>query len=297
VPGEADVLCDRLTAWAARRADVHAALLVGSRARRDHPADEYSDLDVVLIVDDPEILLGDDEWLQEFGAVSAQVVEPTAIGGMTERRVLFASGQDVDFSVVPVALATLLGDFVDLDEVRELFGRGVRVLFDQLGISEQLESIPPPEPGAGLLSEREYHALSSGFWYQLIVAAKKLRRGELWVALASCEGRLTATTVELARWWMRLRQPATDIWHSNRFVEEWLDPSVMSELAATRPAYGEAEIRSSLVRLAALFGRLELDCREATGFAPAVDERAVQDLFRSLTEDVGERDGPDGDDS
>ena len=251
-------------------------------ARRDHPADEFSDLDVVLIVDDPEVFLADDAWLGGFDSVIAQVVEATAIGGMSERRVLFASGQDVDFSVVPVDMARLLGDFKDLGEVRELFGRGVRVLVDKLGIAEEIDTIAPPESGAGLLSELEYRALSSRFWYQLVVAAKKLRRGELWVALASCEGRLTGATVEMARWWTRLRQPSTDIWHSTRFLKEWLDPSVMSELAATRVGYGEDAVRRSLTGLADLFRRLELDCREVTGFEPAVDDVAVNQLVQAL---------------
>jgi aminoglycoside 6-adenylyltransferase len=275
-------LCDDLTAWAARRSDVHAVLLVGSQARRDHPSDEFSDIDVVLIVDDPEVFLGDDEWLRGVGVVIADVVELTAIGGMSERRVLFASGQDVDFSVVPVDMAKLLADFKELPEVRELFGRGVRVLVDKMGIGEAIDTIAAPELGAGLLTESEYRALSSAFWYQLIVAAKKLRRGELWFAMACCEGRLTAATVELARWWTRLRRPSKDIWHSTRFLEEWLEPSVMSELAATRAGYGEAEIRRSLVRLADVFRTLELECRAATGFGSAVDEAAIEHLFQVL---------------
>jgi aminoglycoside 6-adenylyltransferase len=48
-----DALLHEIGGWAAARADVHAAVLVGSQARTDTPADEYSDADVMLFVDDP----------------------------------------------------------------------------------------------------------------------------------------------------------------------------------------------------------------------------------------------------
>jgi len=276
-------LLARVITWANARPDVHAVLLVGSQARSDHPADEFSDIDVVLSVDDPAVFLDDDEWLAEIAPVICDVVEPTAIGGMSERRVLFASGQDVDFSIVPVEMMRLLGDFKDLHEVRALLGRGARLLVDELEIADEIDAVVPPEPDSGLLSASEYRALSCGFWYQLIVATRKWRRGELWVAISSCEGRLTSATIEMARWWTTLRRPSTDTWHGARFIEEWLDPTVLGALAATRTGYGAAEIRLSLDRLAALFRKLETECREMSGYEPAVDDAEVQRLFRTLT--------------
>ncbi len=257
-------------------------MLVGSQARKDHPADAFSDIDMVLTVDDPDVFLGHDEWLGEIGSVIADVVESTAFGGMSERRVLFASGQDVDFSIVPSDMMRLLGDFKDLGEVRQLFGRGVRLLVDKVGIAEDIATIAPPEPGDGLLSESEYQALANGFWYHVIAATRKWRRGELWVAMAWCEARLTASTIELARWWSQLHRPSTDVWHGARFIEEWLDPSIMSDLAETRTGFGSTEISLSLRRLAELFRNLEADCRDMCGYAPGVDEAAVWRLFEGL---------------
>jgi aminoglycoside 6-adenylyltransferase len=155
---------------------VHIVMLVGSQARTDHEADAFSDIDLVLTVDDPELFLRTDEWLGEIGFPICQVVEPTAFGGMSERRVLVASGQDVDFSIVSVEMVRFLGEFRGLAEVREVFGRGVRVLIDRVGIEDDIAMIESPEPDAGLLSEGEYHSLSNSFWYQLIVATKKWRR-------------------------------------------------------------------------------------------------------------------------
>lgn len=41
-------LIENLVSWAQAQDDIRAAILIGSRARSDHPADEWSDLDVLL---------------------------------------------------------------------------------------------------------------------------------------------------------------------------------------------------------------------------------------------------------
>src|SRR5258708_1725501 len=102
----------RIAAWAEARPDVRAAVVLGSRARSDTPADAYSDLDLLLLVADPARYLDSANWLAALGVPRLTFVEETAVGGGRERRVLFDGGLDVDFSVFPVALfaglATLL---------------------------------------------------------------------------------------------------------------------------------------------------------------------------------------------
>ena len=40
-------------AWAQAQPDIRAAIVVGSRARLDHPADEWSDLGLILFTTTP----------------------------------------------------------------------------------------------------------------------------------------------------------------------------------------------------------------------------------------------------
>lgn len=58
-------LIDRFTTWALDRADIRSAMIVGSRARADRPADSLSDLDLAVIVTGPSIYLSDTmrEWV------------------------------------------------------------------------------------------------------------------------------------------------------------------------------------------------------------------------------------------
>jgi aminoglycoside 6-adenylyltransferase len=91
------------TRWAENRADVHALLLLGSRARTDEPADEWSDHDFVVVVDDAEPFMGSDGWIAELGPALLSFVEDAATGGVRERRVLFADGNDADITLLPLA--------------------------------------------------------------------------------------------------------------------------------------------------------------------------------------------------
>ncbi|HEX2140931.1 MAG TPA: aminoglycoside 6-adenylyltransferase, partial [Candidatus Limnocylindria bacterium] len=70
---------ERIGAWAAATPGVGAALVVGSRARTDVPADEHSDTDVVLVCDDPDRWLHAIDWLAEFGRPLLSFVEETAV--------------------------------------------------------------------------------------------------------------------------------------------------------------------------------------------------------------------------
>jgi hypothetical protein len=127
-----DALLHEIGGWAAARADVHAAVLVGSQARTDTPADEYSDADVVLFVDDPAPYVESAAWLEAFGTPLLTFIEGTATRGQLERRVLFESGLDVDFALVSTtAIPQLLSD----RETAGAIARGFRILDDELDLA------------------------------------------------------------------------------------------------------------------------------------------------------------------
>ena len=58
---------DRVIAWAKSQSDIRAILVIGSRARRDFPADEWSDLDLMIFATDFEKYLASDSWLDDIG--------------------------------------------------------------------------------------------------------------------------------------------------------------------------------------------------------------------------------------
>src|SRR5437660_12870420 len=105
---------ERFVAWANTRQDIRAAIVIGSRARVERPADEWSDLDLVFFTANPEYYLSKTDWLESIGNPLLTFVQNTPTGGQRERRVLFDSGLDVDFTIVSNAEARLLVRFLRL---------------------------------------------------------------------------------------------------------------------------------------------------------------------------------------
>jgi aminoglycoside 6-adenylyltransferase len=126
-------LIQRVVAWSQQELDVCGALIIGSRARTDHPADEWSDLDVMLFVRDPEPYAHSADWVAGFGPVWLTFVERTPDGGAWERRVLYEGGLDVDFALNPAQWLEHMAANGLPPEMADVVRRGVRVLADKDG--------------------------------------------------------------------------------------------------------------------------------------------------------------------
>ncbi len=126
-------LIDRLVAWASYRQDVHAVGLVGSHARGTARPD--SDIDVLLLVDEPRRYLRDRRWARRFGAVAStesedwQAVQPL--------RVFYADGPEVEFGFARPFWAAV--DPVDAG-TRQVVRDGLRVLWDPQGLLGALQA-------------------------------------------------------------------------------------------------------------------------------------------------------------
>ena len=119
-------LLERVTTWARERPDVRGLALVGSYARGAARPD--SDVDLVLLTDDPASYIADADWATELGA--SKIVRTQAWGPLTERRLLLPSGLEVEVGVVlPLWAAT---DPVDAG-TRRVVAEGFRILYDPEG--------------------------------------------------------------------------------------------------------------------------------------------------------------------
>lgn len=81
--------------WAASAAGVRAVALVGSYAAGRARAG--SDVDLVVLCDDPDRLLSDRAWLGRFGAVAGVTREDW--GAITSLRVRYATGPEVEWGL------------------------------------------------------------------------------------------------------------------------------------------------------------------------------------------------------
>jgi aminoglycoside 6-adenylyltransferase len=261
---------EEVSRWAAERPDVRAAVLIGSQARAHAPADAASDVDVALFVDEPASYLDDPAWLDRFGEQLLSFREPTAVGGFEERRVLFRDGLEVDFAIVPAAVAAEIPPEAD-----GVFARGFRVLYaDGVSFPErEPSSIETPPP-----TQERFDQLVNDFWYHLLWSAKKLWRGEVLVAKQACDGLLTGLLVELARW----RSGESDTWHGVRFFERWAGDDLVEALRPTFASYDAHDVARALSAKAELFGRVEDEVAARHGLVVPEDRAEVLRRLEAL---------------
>jgi aminoglycoside 6-adenylyltransferase len=255
----------RLQRWAEGEPNVRIALLVGSQARTERPADPLSDIDLALFARDPDRILRDEAWISGLGPYWTSHLEGNALGSGQERRVLFADGQDVDFAVFPVeSLGAMTAD----PRAATVLRRGFRPLVNKDSVEVGL---PGNEPSPAPLTPAEFSNLVNDYWFHLVWAAKKLRRGELLTALEATNGYLRQLLVRAVRWHALLRGPkGQDVWHSARFFESWADPRVVRDFAATVALYDAPSVARALRANRVLFSWVSRELGESLSVPPPI---------------------------
>ncbi|MBI4759784.1 MAG: aminoglycoside 6-adenylyltransferase [Chloroflexota bacterium] len=120
--------------WARRRRDIRAVALVGSYARLQ--ANPASDVDLVVIVNDPQKYLTQTEWLRNFGVVITKQIEE--YGKLTSLRAWYESGLEIEYG-----FTTREWIAAPLDAgTKRVIKNGLRVLFEKEVLLSPYESKP-----------------------------------------------------------------------------------------------------------------------------------------------------------
>jgi aminoglycoside 6-adenylyltransferase len=252
-------LIEKFAGWAEARPDVRGAVIIGSRARTDHAADEWADLDVLIATTNPEHYAKTSEWIKEMGRPILTFVEETSGGNEQERRVLYEGMLDVDYAIFPIAK---IKQFLTLNNAEtalrmaNAFGRGFRVVLDKDGLTKNLEDMvaslkqPTPKP----LTQDEFTQVVSDFLFHCVWTAKHVLRGELWWALTCLNCHLAQLQLRMTEWQARAsHRRGSDTWFRGRFLEEWADPEVVEGLKSASSHYDRQDAIAALEASMKLF--------------------------------------------
>jgi predicted nucleotidyltransferase len=114
---------DAFVSWAEAQPDVHGIALVGSYAR--NAAREDSDIDLVLLTDQPQKYLEDIRWIERFGAPEKHQVED--YGKLISLRVWYPNAPEVEYGITTPDWAALPLD----DGTRQVISDGMFVLSER----------------------------------------------------------------------------------------------------------------------------------------------------------------------
>ncbi|WP_208589597.1 aminoglycoside 6-adenylyltransferase [Gracilibacillus suaedae] len=251
-----DIITERFQSFAEREQNIRVAIIVGSRARREKPADQYADLDLVLFADNPNSLLHHTKWLAQIGRYYLTFLEQTAVGGGIERRVLFDGGLDVDFACFPISA---IAEMESHHQVLSVLSKGTKVLVDKDNIIPRLKK----NIKANLIKNEipeEIENMLHDFWYHAVLAAKKLRRAELLEGKSIIDSYMKHLLISFIRIHAKLNNGMEyNTWHAFRFVEEWADTKFVSQFKHIYAHYEEDDVWKALKNTMNLFHEVSIE--------------------------------------
>lgn len=259
-----NILEKNICAWAQKQDDVLALVVIGSRARQDHPADEWSDLDLILFVTNPRVYAAAPTWLSQFGEIWLTVLKITDIGD-PEWLVLYSGGLKVDFLLAPV-----VGDLAGMlcgHKYSFVTSRGVRVLLNKLDDVEQADIHDPSSLEWQQPNEAAFTAVINQFWLSAYRAANTLLRGELWRAKMIIDCELRNHLLCILVWQANaVNGSAYDTWHDGRFLMEWADPQAAVLLPEIFSPFDKAKTGIALLKMTELVDKLGKETAERLNY-------------------------------
>jgi aminoglycoside 6-adenylyltransferase len=278
----------KIVTWATNRPDIRAVLIVGSQARTIRPADEFADLDLVLLTLDAELYrpqLPDIDRIAPLWLVVPSQVDPTHV----EWLVLFAGGFKVDFYFAPIAERASLAETLPHMPFQGVLARGLRVLLDKTGIAagrddnesaDETRHVAPSNAATSWPPAFErFQAEANSTLLSASRAVKFIRRNDLWRAKFQVDTDLKRRLLTFIEW---QAQAATgrmvDTWYDGRFMTDWATPDVLKALPQTFGAFAAGDLLRALEATLALFNWLARDTAGRLGYGyPQTNQESVLD--------------------
>jgi aminoglycoside 6-adenylyltransferase len=265
-------IINRFCTWAQSQDDIRAAFIVGSQVRTDRPADQWSDLDIVVISSDPDRYLSDESWLVNIGPFWFSFVEQQAVGSELERRVLFEGCRDVDFALLPAGMIEEMLLKGLPPEIAAIFRRGYRFILDKDGIQKRLDIITFAEPPYQPPTQEEFLNRCKHYWYHTVWLMKKLHRGEIWMAYVCLNNYMSWHLLKMLEWHAHtIHGGHYDTWHNGRFVEKWADPQAVARLPQAFSHYDPADIQRALQEQILFFRRIAQETAECLHYSYPIE--------------------------
>ncbi len=240
--------------------NIKAIIAIGSSTRSEVKADEYSDLDLLIVTDDVA------SWLygnmpEQLGDVKISFIE-SSLGGAKERRVLYEAVLDVDMIVFTPEQFT---HAVEEGVAGWVCNRGYSVLYDTMDFEKLLAENISCEIKYNGLTENEYKNMVNDFCFHAIWASKKILRGELWTAKMCIDAYLKNYLLKVMEMYTVCKYNA-DVWHDGRFLDRWADDEIKKSLEKCFAHYEKEDMVSALFETKNLFVQLAKSIAKMTDY-------------------------------
>lgn len=281
---------EKLRAWAQKEQSIQGLLILGSQVRDKNEGDEWSDLDVLLLADAPNVFMQSDAWLTFLGEVVCVVDEETPLDWIqmtwSVKRVLFADNRAVDFSILP---ADRTNNVLAMNA--EIHAHGYEVIYDAQPntLSEKIEETLAnvKEDTLKIPAEDELQKIVNQFLFQLVFAGKKIKRNELWVAVSTINQQVNNLLLQLIEFHTAsVVKTSEGIRYDGRFLEQRISPAMLGKLPqcfAKYDVFDAIETIEHLLEIACSLSKEICEKQDYSFWADRFDkiQKLCDDMFAS----------------
>ena len=193
----------------AKKLQVDAVALSGSRTNPNAPTDEFQDYDVVYVVDDLDNLTSDLAWLDQFGT---RIIEQhNLLGNRRLYLMLFEDGNRIDLTL---CLKDQIQEWVDSEA-------GFTVLEDKKGLFEAY--LPNPKHyWTAPPSKEEFTASCNEFWWVSAYVVKGICRKQVIYATDHLYGICQQELLKVLAWQVAIDRGVIDIGKNYKYLYNYL---------------------------------------------------------------------------
>jgi aminoglycoside 6-adenylyltransferase len=283
---------ENILTWAHEHDDIRLVIVVGSRARSEHPGSELSDLDLLIFTDNRDWYLSNQDWMARFGTVLFAEKAMTS-GQDPELMVVYDNFQGVDFVFLP---ARVIREMNPEQELPDLFLRGFAVWVDKDNVSPLLTSAADAQKQnisrQQKPSQEEFTHAIRLFLFGAYYVGRVLYQNDLWLA-KSREHDLRGGVLKMMEWHARSKHNwSLDVWHMGKYIETWAERPILDRLPQIFAGYAKKPSQIALDECVQLFETMAYEVAEAGNYSLDTSVFEKTKLFLDSTRnDTSHNDG------
>ena len=236
----------------AKKIQVDAVALSGSRTDGQAPKDKFQDYDVVYVVEDLDTLTRDLAWLDQFGT---RIIEQhNILGNRRLYLMLFEDGNRIDLTLCP---KDHINEWVDSEA-------GFTVLEDKKGIFETY-SPSPQRFWISPASETDFEKTCNEFWWVSAYVVKGICRKQVIYSTNHLYGICQQELLKILAWQVTSDRGTVDIGKNYKYLFNYLPIDKEKEFSALLDFSSLDKITQSL------FATMQLFHQEAQYLAQKMD--------------------------
>ena len=237
----------------AKKLQVDAVALSGSRTNQKVQTDEFQDYDLVYVVDDIDNLTSDLSWLDQFG--KRIIEQEVTLGHRRLYLMLFEDGNRIDLTLCP---KDHINEWVDSEA-------GFTVLVDEKGLFESY-SPSPQRFWTSPASETDFEKSCNEFWWVSAYVVKGICRKQVIYATDHLYGICQQELLKVLAWQVASDRGKVDIGKNYKYLFNYLPAEKKKEFSNLLDFSSLDKIIQSLLATMQIFHQEAQSLSQKMGF-------------------------------